>query len=115
MSLSNYYTGPFPNERNPLSLPATPEPIEATPLIVVPPELTLFNPRPHRSYTIPQFLDNLQKEVESGRMDPEDFARRWNEAANGLNEADRVRADSLPIPIQRRVNQSHWSTPGRTS
>jgi hypothetical protein len=73
MSFSTYYTGPFPNERNPLLLPATPEPMEATPLIVVPPELTLFNPQPHCSYTIPQFLDNLQKEVESGQMDPDDL------------------------------------------
>jgi hypothetical protein len=95
MSFSTYYTGLFSNERNLLSLPATPEPIEATPLMVVPPELTLFNPQPHRSYTIPQFLDNLQKEVESRHMDLEDFARRWNKAANGLNKADRVRANGL--------------------
>jgi hypothetical protein len=95
MSFSTYYTGPFPNECNPLSLPATPKPIEATPLIVVPPELTLFNPQPHHSYTVPQFLDNLQKEVESGCMNPDNFARQWNEAANGLNEADRVRANGL--------------------
>jgi hypothetical protein len=28
-------------------------------------------------------------------MDPDNFSRRWNEVANGLNEADRVRADGL--------------------
>jgi hypothetical protein len=28
-------------------------------------------------------------------MDPDGFARRWNEAANGLDEADRVRANGL--------------------
>jgi hypothetical protein len=95
MSFSNYYTGPFPNERNPLLFPATPEPVETTPLIVVPPKLTLFNPRPRRSYTIPQFLDNLQREVESGHMDPDNFATWWNKAANGLDEVDRVRADGL--------------------
>jgi hypothetical protein len=28
-------------------------------------------------------------------MDPDNFARRWNKAANGLNEIDRVRAGGL--------------------